>query len=934
MTRAIVVFSILWVPQLSRAQYVISTVAGGVPPNTPLPAAAASIGDPPRVAVDSAGNLYFGSIHSVFKVDQSGTLTRVAGIGRSGYSGDGGPATSAQLEYPDGIAVDAAGDIFVADKNANVIREIAADGAISTFAGTGAAGFAGDGGPAAQALFNGPTGLAFDAVGNLYVADTGNNRVRRISPGGGAINTLAGNGAAGSGGDGGPASSASLNSPEGVTIDPAGYIYIADTLNNLVRRVAGDGSIGTFAGNGYPGPAGDNGPAANAALFLPTDVAADNLGDLYIADLGTVRIRVVTNGIIKTFAGSSNGPLPADNLSSSAIRLTGPTGLAVDSTGVVYFAEGSIGSGSGLDLGAFKIWKVTAKGIVLTAAGNALNSYSGDNGPASLAQLDTPAGMAFDSNGNLYVVDSANNRVRRISPDGSIVTVAGNGNSGFSGEFGPAVNAALNHPMGIAVDLLGFLYIADTGNNRVRAVDPSGMIYTVAGNGNAAFFGDGTIAQNAALRGPRGVAVDPLRNLYIADTLNHRIREVTLDGILNTVAGSGQGFGGDGGPATSALLNLPSSIALDSSGNLFIADQGNGRIRMLSASGTISTVAGSDGSRGLGDGGPATSARLVNPQGVAVDPAGNLYISDTGENRIREVSTAGVITTIAGNGRCCYSNDGIPAAVAPLNVPWGIAVDSSSNVWVADSGNNAIRELSSVLSSGVQTVVTNGASNLMGPVAPGEIVSIYGSNLGPPSPVAYQSGGGTAAGTQLGGASVTFNGISAPILYASAGQLTAIVPYAVSGQSLQVAGSYLGSATFSISVPLAASAPALFTADSTGIGPALAANQDGSSNSTTHPAAAGSVITLYATGEGQTSPGGIDGQPVSGPAHPVLPVSVTIGGLTALVQSAVELPGSIGVVEITVQVPGGVEPGPAVPVMVQVGGVPSPPGVTISVAGL
>jgi uncharacterized protein (TIGR03437 family) len=442
-----------------------------------------------------------------------------------------------------------------------------------------------------------------------------------------------------------------------------------------------------------------------------------------------------------------------------------------------------------------------------------------------------------------------------------------------------------------------------------------------------------TIEPSGEIR-PRGVAVDPLRNLYIADTLNHRIREVTLDGILNTVAGSGQGFGGDGGPATSALLNLPSSIALDSSGNLFIADQGNGRIRMLSASGTISTVAGSDGSRGLGDGGPATSARLVNPQGVAVDPAGNLYISDTGENRIREVSTAGVITTIAGNGRCCYSNDGIPAAVAPLNVPCGIAVDSSGNVWVADSGNNAIRELSSVLSSGVQTVVTNGASNLMGPVAPGEIVSIYGSNLGPPSPVAYQSGGGTAAGTQLGGASVTFNGISAPILYASAGQLTAIVPYAVSGQSLQVAGSYQGSATFSISVPLAASAPALFTADSTGIGPALAANQDGSSNSTTHPAAAGSVITLYATGEGQTSPGGIDGQPVSGPAHPVLPVSVTIGGLTAPVQSAVELPGSIGVVEITVQVPGGVEPGPAVPVMVQVGGVPSPPGVTISVAGL
>jgi len=288
MIRAILLLSVLWIPQHSRAQFVISTAAGGVPPVTPVAASTSSIGDPPRVAVDSAGNLYFGSIHSIFKVDPSGNLTLVAGIGRYGFSGDGGPATSAQLEFPDGIVVDRAGDIFVADRDANVIREISPGGTISTFAGTGTAGFGGDGGPAAQAMFNGPTGLAFDFFGNLIVGDTGNNRVRRISPDGGTITTLAGNGFAGNGGDGGPALSASLNSPEGVAVDPAGFIYIADTMNNVVRRVAGDGSIGTFAGNGYPSFAGDSGPASSASLFLPTDVAADQSGNLYIADLGTV----------------------------------------------------------------------------------------------------------------------------------------------------------------------------------------------------------------------------------------------------------------------------------------------------------------------------------------------------------------------------------------------------------------------------------------------------------------------------------------------------------------------------------------------------------------------------------------------------------------------------------------------------------------------
>ena len=633
-------------------------------------------------------------------------LTRIAGTGRYGSSGDGGAAVNAQLQYPDGIAVDSAGNIYFTDRDADVIRKISVNGTISTFAGTGTIGSAGDGGPAANALLSGPTGLTFDSAGNLYIADTGNNKIRRISPDG-TITTVAGTGEFGYTGNGGSARDAQLSGPEGVAVDAAGTIYIADTFNNLIRRITPDGIINNFAGNGFPGYSGDNGPAEASAIFLPTDVALDRQGNLYIADLGTIRVRKVTSGIISTIAGSSKSTEPLDGAPAVAVRLTGPTGVAVDSNGNVYFAEGSIGSGSGRNLGDFKIWKVTPDGIISTAAGNGLNSFSGDNGTAARAQVNGPAGLALDAAGNLYFADTANNRVRKISPDGSIVTVAGIGTAAFAGDFGPAASAALNAPMGVALDPDGNLYIADTGNNRVRFINAAGMIYTVAGNGNAAFFGDGAVAYNASLHAPQSVAVDTAYNLYIADTQDHRIRKVGVDGIIDTIVGRGQGFGGDGGPSSLALLNLPSSITLDAAGNMYIADQGNNRIRKASVVGIITTVAGNDGFGTLGDGGPATSAQLKAPQGVAVDRAGNLYISDAGQDRIRRVATDGTISTIAGNGRCCYSSDGVTATLTPINSPSGIAVAPAGNIYFSDTGNNAIRQLQPLRTGGVQSVIAN-----------------------------------------------------------------------------------------------------------------------------------------------------------------------------------------------------------------------------------
>jgi len=897
-------------------QYIITTIAGGAPPVTPTAAAGASIGDPPRVAVDAAGNVYFASIDSVFKVDHAGTLTRLAGTGRYGISGDGA-ATSAQLAFPEGLAVDAGGDVYVAEHDANRIRKISADGAISTFAGTGTAGFSGDGGLAASAQFRGPTGLGIDSAGNLYVADTGNSVIRKISPGG-VITTVAGSTELGYGGDGGPATQADLNGPEGVAADAAGNLYIADTFNHRIRKVALDGTMTTFAGNGYPGYGGDNGPATGATVELPTDVTVDQQGGIFIADLGSSRIRKVTNGIISTAVGTTNGQTPVGGQLADSVRLSGPTGVAVDSAGTIYFAEGSIGSGSGLDVGDFRIWKVTTDNVLAVAAGNGLDSFSGDGGPAILAQLNAPANVAVDSEGNLFVADSLNNRVRRISADGQIATVAGTGAAGFGGDQGPATKALLNQPMGVAVDAGGNLYIADTGNNKVRMVYPDGTIGTLAGNGNAAFFGDGGDALTAALHAPRAVAIDATGVLYVADTLDHRVRTI-VDGIIDTVAGRGQGFGGDGSQASNALLNFPSSLTTDSNGNLYIADQDNGRIRKVSAAGIISTVADS----------------LSNPQGVTVDRAGNVYVSEAGHNRIRKVAGDGTVTTVAGNGQCCYTNDGGPATSASLNSPWGIAADPSGNIYFADSANDAIRLLQPAPAGGVQGAVTNAASNLAGPIAPGEIVTIYGSGIGPAQPAQFQSVNSLGlVGPQLGGESVLFNGTFGPVLYASATQVTAIVPYSVAGPNVQIAVEYQRRILLTTAAALAATAPALFTMDASGRGQALAYNQDGSLNSATHPAAGGSVVTFLGTGEGQTTPAGVDGQLDGTPApRPVAPVAVTIGGQPATVQYAGGSAGSVaGVLQINVLVPAGLPAGP-VPVVVQAGGVSSPPGVTIVAGG-
>jgi uncharacterized protein (TIGR03437 family) len=336
--------------------------------------------------------------------------------------------------------------------------------------------------------------------------------------------------------------------------------------------------------------------------------------------------------------------------------------------------------------------------LITTVAGDGAAGFSGDDSAATVAQLCSPAGVAADANGNVFVADTCNNRIRKISATGIITTVVGNGVLGSGGDGGLATAAQLNGPSGVVVDAPGNLFIADTANQRIRKVSTSGIITTVAGTGTSGFGGDGGLATAAQLRLPQGVAVDGSGNLFIADTDNSRIRKVSTSGIITTVAGN-SGFGGDGGLATAASLYIPYGVTVDGSGNMFIADTGNQRIRKVSAGGIITTVAGSESGLFCCDGEPATYAALYSPSGVAVDATGSLFITERGSQRIRKVSASGIITTIAGTGVRGFSGDGGPAFGSELDYPTGISIDAVGNLF-ATTGNR-IRELISLPQLGV-----------------------------------------------------------------------------------------------------------------------------------------------------------------------------------------------------------------------------------------
>jgi sugar lactone lactonase YvrE len=769
----------------------ITTVVGGV--GGPAKATTMPVYGPLGVTF-GAGHVYIADGAVVRAVNPvHDWLTTPAGTGTFFQPiGDGGPATAANL-YTNGTAVDRSGNLVIADSKHSQVQVVAAKtgtfygqqmtaGHIYRVAGRSTPGFSGDGAPATRAQLRSPEGVAVDAAGNLLIADSRNDRIRMVAARTGTfygqavtagdIYTVAGGGTGAP--DGGPATGAYLGNAQKVAVDGAGNMVIAAWAIREILVVAG--STGTFygqamtagdiyvvAGGGTSDP-GDGGPATSAFLFTPKGVAVDGAGNLVIADAVGERIRVVahstgtfygqamTAGDIYTVAGNGKVGNDGDGLPATHARLNHPHDVAVDSAGNVLIDD-YLNARIRLvaaHTGRFYGQAMKAGHIYSIAGSDGPPEYFGDGGPATHALLANPDGLARDATGNLVIADRSNNRIRVVAAAtgtfygqamtaGDIYTVAGDGSNEFSGDGGPATSAGLNAPGGVAVDGAGNLVIADTSDQRIRVVADStgtfygqamtaGDIYTVAGDGTAGFSGDGGPATSAKLAIPGGVAVDGAGNLLIADSGNNRIRVVAAHtgtfygramtaGDIYTVAGNGGfGFAGDGGPATHAKLASPALAIVDEAGNLVIADDSNNAIRVVAArtgrfygramtAGDIYTVAGDATGGFSGDGGPATHAELFGPQAVTFDGTGNLVIADNENGRIRVVAirsgrfygqamTVGDIYTIAGTGSLSFSGDGGPATAAAIGSPVAVVAGSGGSVLFADGENNRIRMVS------------------------------------------------------------------------------------------------------------------------------------------------------------------------------------------------------------------------------------------------
>ena len=571
-------FSLLVVilsPVLNGVAQTITTYAG--PPLPVLGALAPTqyFDRTEGITPDGAGGFYFSSSpeNRVYRVAADGVLSLIAGTGTSGFSGDGGPAVSARLSYPGNLVVDGGGNLYIADWGNDRISKVNTEGIISTIAGNGKEGFEGDGGPATSASLNKPRGVAVDPAGNVYIADRGNSRIRKVNTVG-LISTIAGNGTSGFSGDGGLATAASFDAWS-LAVDVSGNLYITDARNHRVRKVNTAGIISTVAGDGGDIFGGDGGPAT-ATSVLPVDIFVDPGGNLYLAD-ASYRVRKVNgDGIITTIACNGTSGFTGDGGPATAASCV-PYRVARDSAGNLYVADGS----------SKRIRKVSAAGIITTVAGRGTGQSSGDGGPATLAELIQPLGVAVDPAGNVYIADEGSNRIRKVNTAGIISTIAGNDTQGFSGDGGPATSASLNKPREVAVDAAGNVYISDAGNFRIRKVNPAGVISTVAGRGTSGFTGDGGPASSAQLV-PRGVAVGVQADLYIADG-SLRIRRVDNLG-LPRVGSFAQIASGAGWKTTIVLVNL-SSIAVSARVN-FYGDSGNPLILPLvlaDGSGTASS---------------------------------------------------------------------------------------------------------------------------------------------------------------------------------------------------------------------------------------------------------------------------------------------------------------------------------------------------------
>jgi trimeric autotransporter adhesin len=617
------------------------------------PADAARFFYPHDLYQDRAGNLYLSDLgnRTIRRIDyRSGQITRVAGNGRAGRGGDGGPALEAELDCTCGVAVDREGNVYLSDEWAGNIRRVdARTGTINTFAGQNArhypsergasrpfagpglslVGYHGDGGPATEAAFYHPEHLAFDSRGDLYVCDNSNDRIRRIDMRSGLITTVLGNGQRASNGDGGPAIEASTLMPDAICLDIFDNLYVGEKYGFRVRKVeARTGTVRTLVGNGVPGFGEEGLPGWQTTCnSVESGIWADADGTVLWGDCsGRTRCYDGASGIVTTTLGGTSAH---DGEDATAGFLCGPGGLAVGPDGTIYIA----------DVWSQRIRAIDpATGVIRTVAGNGARAYGGDGGLATAAYLGNPHDVSVDSRGQVVIADTRHGHVRRVDEDGVIRAIAGTTLQWDKGDGGPAIGACLVHVLSVAHGPGDDIYLGDAVG-RIRRIDArTGTITTVAGCGLPGYSGDGGAATAARIGSPTAIRFDALGNLYFADAAHHVIRRVGAGGTIATVAGCGQaGYSPDGTPARAAMLDTPRGLALAANGTIYISDSRNNRVRRIVPNGTLETIAGSDQAGDAGDGGRATSARLNEPHGLCFYGADVLLISDHYNNRVKAV---------------------------------------------------------------------------------------------------------------------------------------------------------------------------------------------------------------------------------------------------------------------------------------------------------